>query len=184
MPVFSGQPLRAQSDLFAEPLALGGELGVPREVKDLTCGKRSARTAVTRGVFRELMYEWFVQDSWKVNPKLHVDYGLRQSIMKPYYSLWRNMSVFDPTFYNPAQQDSDGNGMGDACQNFPADANVDDTGSSQGRIDGSDLFVLARSFGACQGDAAFDARVDLNPDGCVDGIDLAFMTSVWGLVLP
>lgn len=97
--------------------------------------------------------------------------------------------VFDPadncpTFYNPAQQDSDGNGMGDACQNFPADANVDDTGSSQGRIDGSDLFVLARSFGACQGDAAFDARVDLNPDGCVDGIDLAFMTSVWGLVLP
>ena len=38
--------------------SLGGELGVPREVKDLTCGKRSARTAVTRGVFRELMYEW------------------------------------------------------------------------------------------------------------------------------
>lgn len=52
--------------------------------------------------YRELMYEWFLQDSWKVNPKLHLDYGLRQSIMKPYYSIWRNMSVFDPRFYNPA----------------------------------------------------------------------------------
>jgi hypothetical protein len=52
--------------------------------------------------YRELMYEWFLQDSWKVNSKLHLDYGLRQSIIKPYYSLWRNMSVFDPAFYNPA----------------------------------------------------------------------------------
>ncbi len=52
--------------------------------------------------YRELMYEWFLQDSWKVNSKLHLDYGLRQSIMQPYYSLWRNMSVFDPRFYNPA----------------------------------------------------------------------------------
>ncbi len=52
--------------------------------------------------YREFMYEWFLQDSWKVSPKLHVDYGLRQSIMLPYYSIWRNMSVFDPRFYNPA----------------------------------------------------------------------------------
>jgi len=52
--------------------------------------------------YRGLMYEWFLQDSWKVTPKLHLDYGLRQSIMKPYYSIWRNMSVFDPRFYNPA----------------------------------------------------------------------------------
>ena len=58
------------------------------------------------------------------------------------------------------------------------------TGSSHGRIDGSDLFVLARAFGACTGDAAYDARVDLNPDDCVDGTDLAIMASVWGLVLP
>lgn len=52
--------------------------------------------------YREMMYEWFLQDSWKVTPKLHLDYGLRQSIIMPYYSLWRNMSVFDPTYYNPA----------------------------------------------------------------------------------
>ena len=52
--------------------------------------------------YRELMYEWFLQDSWKVNAKLHLDYGLRQSIIRPYYSIWRNMAVFDPRFYNPA----------------------------------------------------------------------------------
>src|SRR6266571_2259 len=90
--------------------------------------------------------------------------------------------VFDsadncPNVFNPNQRDVDGNGVGDACQNFPADVNVDDTGSSHGRIDGSDLFVLARAFGACAGDAAYDASVDLNPDDCVDGTDLAIMAS-------
>ena len=89
-----------------------------------------------------------------------------------------------PGQYNPNQRDTDGNGVGDACQNFPADVNVDDTGSSQKRIDGSDLFVLARAFGSCQGDASYDSSVDLTFDDCVDGYDLAIMASVWGLVLP
>jgi hypothetical protein len=53
--------------------------------------------------YRGHMWEWFVQDAWKVTPKLHVDIGLRQSIIQPYYSLWRNMSVFDPRFYDPAK---------------------------------------------------------------------------------
>jgi hypothetical protein len=53
--------------------------------------------------YREFMYEWFLQDSWKVSSKLHLDYGLRQSIMTPYYSIWRNMSVFDPRFYDPSK---------------------------------------------------------------------------------
>jgi len=52
--------------------------------------------------YRGFMYEWFAQDSWKVTPKLHVDIGVRQSIVIPYYSIWRNMAVFDPRFYNPA----------------------------------------------------------------------------------
>jgi hypothetical protein len=53
--------------------------------------------------YRGNMYEWFVQDSWKASSKLHIDYGLRQSIIVPYYSIWRNMSVFDPRFYDPAK---------------------------------------------------------------------------------
>ena len=53
-------------------------------------------------IFRHQMYEWFAQDSWKVTPKLTVNYGLRYSIMMPYEALWRNMSVFDPALYDPS----------------------------------------------------------------------------------
>lgn len=52
--------------------------------------------------YRGHMLEWFAQDSWKVTPKLRLEYGLRHSIIQPYYSLWRNMVVFDPRFYDPS----------------------------------------------------------------------------------
>ncbi len=51
--------------------------------------------------YRGHMFEWFIQDSWKVTPKLRLEYGLRHSIIQPYYSLWRNMVVFDERFYDP-----------------------------------------------------------------------------------
>jgi hypothetical protein len=89
-----------------------------------------------------------------------------------------------PSLYNPAQADSDRDGRGDVCQNLPRSANIDDTGSSHGRIDGSDLFPLARAFGSCRGDPRFDAAADLNPEGCVDGYDLALLISLWGKVVP
>ncbi len=89
-----------------------------------------------------------------------------------------------PTIYNPGQEDLNTNGIGDICECFHNRANVDDTGSSQGRIDGSDLFPLARSFGSCQGDAAYNANVDLSPEGCVDGYDLALLASVFADSVP
>jgi hypothetical protein len=49
------------------------------------------------------MWEFFLQDGWKVTQKLKLEYGVRYSIMQPYYSLWRNMSVFDPASYDPAK---------------------------------------------------------------------------------
>jgi hypothetical protein len=52
--------------------------------------------------YRGHMYEWFIQDSWKATPKLRLELGLRHSIIQPYYSLWRNMVVFDPRFYDPS----------------------------------------------------------------------------------
>ncbi|MEP7340255.1 MAG: TonB-dependent receptor, partial [Acidobacteriota bacterium] len=51
--------------------------------------------------YRGHMFEWFVQDSWKATPKLRIEAGLRHSIIQPYYSLWRNMAVFDAKYYNP-----------------------------------------------------------------------------------
>jgi hypothetical protein len=49
---------------------------------------------------RANMYEFFVQDSWKATPKLHLEFGLRYSSIHPYYSLWNNAGTFDPAFYN------------------------------------------------------------------------------------
>jgi hypothetical protein len=54
--------------------------------------------------YRGQTYEFFAQDSWRVNQKLKLEYGIRYTLMTPYfYSLWRNMSVFDPSRYDPAK---------------------------------------------------------------------------------
>ncbi|NUQ28184.1 MAG: TonB-dependent receptor [Acidobacteriaceae bacterium] len=69
--------------------------------------------------YRANMYEFFAQDSWKLTSKLHVDYGMRYSIVRPFYSLWNNIGTFDPAFYSAANAvkiDSKGNpiaGSGD-----------------------------------------------------------------------
>lgn len=51
--------------------------------------------------YRGNLYEFFVQDAWKVTPKLHLEYGARYSSIHPYYSLWNNAGSFDPAFYSP-----------------------------------------------------------------------------------
>ncbi len=44
----------------------------------------------------------FVQDSWKVTPKLTLEYGVRWSIWPEWKSKWGNISEFLPQYYNPA----------------------------------------------------------------------------------
>lgn len=53
--------------------------------------------------YRGHMYEWFAQDEWKVSQKLKIVYGVRHTIVQPYYSLWGNMTIFDPKYYDPAK---------------------------------------------------------------------------------
>jgi hypothetical protein len=50
--------------------------------------------------YRANLYEFFAQDSFQATPKLHLEYGLRYSIIQPYYSLWNNAGSFDPAFYS------------------------------------------------------------------------------------
>ncbi len=54
-------------------------------------------------VFRGSMWEGFAGDSWKASQKLHVDYGVRYSVIVPYSALWRNMAAFDTKYYDPSK---------------------------------------------------------------------------------
>src|SRR6202158_2033571 len=54
-------------------------------------------------IFRGSMWEGFASDSWKVSQKLHVDYGVRYSVMLPYPALWGNMAAFDTKYYDPSK---------------------------------------------------------------------------------
>ena len=53
--------------------------------------------------YRGHMMEFFGQDSWKVTNKLKVEYGMRYTLIQPYYSLWGNMTVFDPRYYDKSK---------------------------------------------------------------------------------
>ncbi len=54
-------------------------------------------------IFRGNMWEGFAQDGWKATQKLHVDYGIRYTVIVPYHAWWANMSVFDPSAYDPTK---------------------------------------------------------------------------------
>jgi len=49
------------------------------------------------------MYEGFIQDSWKVTPKLHIDYGIRVTSLTPYKPAWGNAAYFDPSSYDTSE---------------------------------------------------------------------------------
>jgi hypothetical protein len=75
---------------------------------------------------RANMFEFFAQDSWKATPKLHIEAGIRYSVIDPFYSLWNNAGTFDPAFYNPstAEQVSPTTGNPIAGSGDPLDGTV------------------------------------------------------------
>ncbi|MBC7928359.1 MAG: TonB-dependent receptor, partial [Bryobacteraceae bacterium] len=54
--------------------------------------------------YRSQMFEFFGQDSWRVNDKLKLELGFRGTWMNGYNkSLWGNIAVFRPSVYDPAK---------------------------------------------------------------------------------
>ncbi len=47
--------------------------------------------------------EGYLQDTWKLTPRLTLDYGLRVSHYQPIYDREGRLSVFDPDLYDPAR---------------------------------------------------------------------------------
>ncbi|HTB11824.1 MAG TPA: carboxypeptidase regulatory-like domain-containing protein [Bryobacteraceae bacterium] len=83
---------------------LGATAGVG--IANLALGLADSYTEIGQRAetdYRGYLYEWFAQDSWKVSSKLHIDYGLRQTITIPYKALWGNQVFFDPTLYSASQ---------------------------------------------------------------------------------
>jgi hypothetical protein len=54
------------------------------------------------GQYRYWNVEWFVQDSWRVNRRLTIDYGLRFYLINPQYDKALQTSSFNPELYNRA----------------------------------------------------------------------------------
>ncbi|MDX2270146.1 MAG: carboxypeptidase regulatory-like domain-containing protein [Bryobacter sp.] len=54
--------------------------------------------------YRGHMFEFFGQDSWRVNQKLKLEYGFRATWSNGYYkSLWGNIAYFNPEAYDPSR---------------------------------------------------------------------------------
>ncbi|MGA7155344.1 MAG: carboxypeptidase regulatory-like domain-containing protein [Acidobacteriaceae bacterium] len=79
---------------------LGGTTGVG--LANLAVGLADSYTEIGPKSYTEWrgqVYEFFAQDSWQVNPKLHFDYGLRFTALTPYKAAWGNAAFFDPASY-------------------------------------------------------------------------------------
>lgn len=62
----------------------------------------SQSTARPLGEFRYNQLEFYVQDTWKIAPRLTLDYGMRFSWIPPQYDAKNQVALFDPNSYNPA----------------------------------------------------------------------------------
>jgi hypothetical protein len=77
-----------------------------------------------------------------------------------------------PYVFNPGQQDSLGTGTGDACRNGPPPGDL----NRDWKVNCQDLNIVSAAFGSKKGQAAYDYRADVNNDGLVNVLDLAFVS--------
>ena len=55
-----------------------------------------------KGFFRYTNIEWYGQDTWKIHPRLTLDYGMRFSWLQPQHDAENQIAIFNPELYDPA----------------------------------------------------------------------------------
>jgi len=60
-------------------------------------------TARPTGFFRYNQFEFYVQDTWKVTPRLTLDYGMRFAWIPPQYDAKNQVALFNPSAYDATQ---------------------------------------------------------------------------------
>lgn len=65
--------------------------------------KFSQSTARPTGYFRYNQLEFYTQDTWKVNSRLTLDYGVRFAWIPPQTDALNQLALFDPASYDPAK---------------------------------------------------------------------------------
>ena len=79
-------------------------------LKDMTFGfSESAGFRQTSTRWKDL--EFYVQDSWKMAPRVTVDYGVRYSLLFNYYADDDSQTSFVPSLFNPALGNDPCNGL-------------------------------------------------------------------------
>jgi Carboxypeptidase regulatory-like domain/TonB-dependent Receptor Plug Domain len=72
-----------------------------------------------QGFFRYTNFEWYAQDTFKLTPRLSLDYGMRFSWYQPQYDARDQVSIFNPDLYDPSDPVSLTNGMGRGIEGYP-----------------------------------------------------------------
>ena len=92
--------------LTSGPTAAASSTTTGNGIASLLLGTGSGGTAPTnvRLALQQLYYAWYVQDAWKVNRRLTVNFGLRYEIQEPRTERYNRFNYFDFKAANPLSQ--------------------------------------------------------------------------------